>query len=374
MNKIENPFILTDYVSPLYFCDREEETKSLMSALKNGRNVTLRSPRRIGKTGLIKNVFYHIHTEDKDIACFYVDLMSTKCLGDFVRCFGEKVIGKLDTPLQKAENFVSKFFRGSRVYWSADTLNGEPKIGLEFEPSEERHTLQQIFDYIAQSDRMCYIALDEFQQIAEYAEDNVEALLRTHIQQCNNARFIFSGSKQHLLSDMFSSPKRPFYRSTEKMGLDILDKNRYYEFAKGFFLRKGISLDESVFDMIIGFTEGVTWYMQYLLNRLYEVCYENVTKEDVIAAMQYILALEQDDYQRIISGLTMNQLDLLRAIAKSGYVAEPTAKEFTRKYRLPATSSIFRALQYLVDNEIIYKSERGYIVYDRFFGQWLKEM
>lgn len=373
MNRVENPFLLTDYISPEYFCDREQETASLLSALKNGRNITLRSPRRIGKTGLIKNAFYHIQQENKEIACFYIDLMSTKCLADFVRYFGEKIIGELDTPVQKAENFVAHFFRSCKIFLSTDTLSGQPKIGIDFEPTEQQHTLQQIFDYIKQSDRLCYIAFDEFQQIAEYPEDNIEALLRTHIQQCPNARFIFSGSKQHLLSEMFSSPKRPFYRSTEKMGLDILDRSKYYEFAKCFFAQKNIILEEKSFDKVLGFADGVTWHAQYLLNRLYEVCVEEVKEQDVTEAMQYILSRENNDYQRIVAGLTKNQTDLLRAIARDRCVAEPTAKEFIQRNRLGASSSIFRALQYLLNNEIVYKDEKGYIVYDRFLGQWLRE-
>lgn len=147
MNSVENPFLLTGYISPAYFCDREEETKSLISALRNGRNITLGSPRRIGKTGLIKNAFYYVQEEDKRVACFYIDLMSTKCLADFVRYFGEKVIGRLDTPVQKAENFATRFFRNCRIYWSTDTLSGEPKIGLDFEPTEQQHTLQQMIAF-----------------------------------------------------------------------------------------------------------------------------------------------------------------------------------------------------------------------------------
>lgn len=373
MNKIENPFLLADYVSPTYFCDRKVETGDLLSALRNGRNITLRSPRRIGKTGLIKNAFYYIQAENQDIACFYIDLMATKCLADFVKCFGEKVIGRLDTPLQKAEGFIAQFFRGSRIYLSTDTLSGEPRIGIEFDLSEQQHTLQQIFNYIGQSNRTCYIAFDEFQQIAEYPENNVEALLRTYIQQCPNAHFIFSGSRQHLLSEMFTSPKRPFFRSTEKMVLDILNKETYYEFASKFFLQKGIRLEERVFDKVLSFTDGITWYVQYLLNRLYEVCYNEITEQDVIDAMRYILSREADDYQRIVSGLTKNQLDVLHAIAINKCVPELTAKDFVKQNKLPASSSIARAIQYLLDNEIVYKSDKGYIVYDRFFGQWLRE-
>ena len=83
-----NPFLITGYQGPDYFCDREKETASLMSALKNGRNITLISPRRMGKTGLIKNVFYYIQKENKSAACFYLDIFSTQNLQEFVSLLG----------------------------------------------------------------------------------------------------------------------------------------------------------------------------------------------------------------------------------------------------------------------------------------------
>lgn len=109
MNKIVNPFIVYGYVSPEYFCDRKEETSKLISALRNGRNVTLMSPRRMGKTGLIHNAFHHIEEEYPDAACFYMDIFSTSSLKDFVMLFGKTVIGKVDTIPQKAMSAVNTF-------------------------------------------------------------------------------------------------------------------------------------------------------------------------------------------------------------------------------------------------------------------------
>ena len=83
--KLANPFIYQGYESPEYFCDREAETKTLMSHLKNGRNVTLISPRRLGKTGLIKNTFYHLGKDEKDSACLYLDIFANFLLLSFIR-------------------------------------------------------------------------------------------------------------------------------------------------------------------------------------------------------------------------------------------------------------------------------------------------
>ncbi|MBR5392660.1 MAG: ATP-binding protein, partial [Prevotella sp.] len=114
MNKIENPFLVYGYEGPTYFCDRQKETDDVISALTNGCNLTLMSPRRYGKTGLIHNVFHRLKEQDKNISCFYVDIYATNTLSDFVRVLGKSVVGKLDTPLQKAEGLISKFFRNSQ--------------------------------------------------------------------------------------------------------------------------------------------------------------------------------------------------------------------------------------------------------------------
>ncbi len=100
-----NPFLITGYQGPDYFCDREKETASLMSALKNGRNITLISPRRMGKTGLIKNVFYYIQKENKSAACFYLDIFSTQNLQEFVSLLGRSVLGQ------------PRIFRSLYLYW-----------------------------------------------------------------------------------------------------------------------------------------------------------------------------------------------------------------------------------------------------------------
>ena len=170
MNDLINPFIIFGYAGPKYFCDRENETKDLISALRNGRNITLRSPRRVGKTGLIQHLFATLTQTNPEIKCFYVDLFSTHSLGEMVVELGKAVIGQLDTPLQKMEGYVAQFFQSCRLYLSPDPLTGAPKLGLDLITANPAVTLEEIFTYIRKSEYTCYIAIDEFQQIVEYPE------------------------------------------------------------------------------------------------------------------------------------------------------------------------------------------------------------
>lgn len=372
MSKIDNPFLLYGYEGPEYFCDRKEETEEMVSSLRNGCNITLMSPRRYGKTGLIRHVFHKIKEQDPDAACFYIDIYATNSLYDFVQTFAKAVVGKLDTPLQKAENIITKIFKSSQITMSTDFMTGLPQLSLNFTPQYTESTLDEIFTYISQSQRNCYIAFDEFQQVTEYPEKNVEALLRTHIQKMNNARFVFSGSRLHMMMEMFNSPKHPFYRSTEKLNLGTLYEAVYYSFAEEKLKEKDVSLPYDAFHELYSMVDGVTWYIQAVLNRLYRLTDKTVTVKDMNEVIIKIILSEEEDYKRLFHLLTANQANLLLAIAREGSVAEPMSGQFLRKHQLKSTSSVQRALKYLADEEYIYLSERGYIIYDRFFGIWLK--
>lgn len=374
MNNVKNPFLLYGYVSPVYFCDRESETAEIIAALQNGRHVTLMSPRRMGKTGLIHNVFYHIQQQEKAAACFYLDIFSTRSLQDFVAMMGRCIVGKLDTPAQRAAGFVSQFFKSTRLVFSTDALTNLPQVSLDFRPEDTVNTLEEIFTYLKQSNRECYIAIDEFQQILEYEDDSVEALLRSYIQFCPNVHFIFSGSKQHLMTDIFSSAKRPFYQSTQKMTLAALDREKYYVFARDHIQAAGKVLTEELFSYIYDMFAGHTWYMQYTLNFLFDTNATVITKEDVSQVLLKILEQEESSFAAELDRLTNNQMRLLVAVAKEGLVPAINAGTFVRKHGLKGTSSINKALEYLIDKELVYKSAEGYCVYNRFFSLWLSRM
>lgn len=373
MKELENPFVVYGYVSPTYFCDREQETHDLITALSNGRNVTLMSPRRMGKTGLICNVFHQLQQRE-DVACFYIDIFSTKSLASFVKVFASAIVGKLDTPMQRAEGFIQRFFQGIRLSFSTDMLTGNPQINLDFQPEQTESTLEQVFAYLVQSKRECYIAIDEFQQILEYPETNVEALLRSYVQFCPNVHFIFSGSKQHLMTDIFSSASRPFFQSTEKMHLYPISEDKYYEFAAYWMNKKQIQLSQDIFHTIYQQFDGHTWYVQYILNLLYSVAPAVITQQEVNNAIVHILQREQDLFQTTYDKLTDNQAALLVAIAREGVVNAINAGDFIRKYSLKGTSSVNKALAYLIDKELAYQTPQGYIIYNRFFGFWLKKL
>lgn len=370
--KPNNPFLVTGYHSPEYFCDRRQETETMIQALYNGRNVTLIAPRRMGKTGLVKNVFYKLREQEPDIVTFYMDIYSTQSLGDFIRLFAGTVLGRLDSVPQKALGRVGKFIKSCRPVFTFDELTGQPKVTIDIVPSSEEATLREIFDYLRSSEKRCYIAIDEFQQIAEYPEKGAEALLRSYIQFVPNIDFIFAGSKQHIMQQMFHSAKRPFYQSTQTQVIDRIAREEYYRFAADFFTRQGRKLAEETFGYLYDAFDGHTWYIQVLLNRLYGYA-GNPDIGMVDYAIGEVVAESTYTYENLLAAYPASNIRLLKAIAKAGCVREINSGDFITEYRLRAASSVNSALKRLIDREMVCKTADGYIVYDRFMAIWLRQ-
>lgn len=178
---LTNPFIITGYVSPAYFCDRVKETKNLLDALKNGRDITLISPHRYGKTGLIKHSFYVVEQKNPKIKCIYIDLFSTRNIDDFIQVFAERLIKELYSTKEKAFSNIGKIFKNLRPVITYDAWTGQPELSISIDKnSEKEKSLAEIFEYLKNQDSIVYIALDEFQQISNYPEEGVEALLRSY--------------------------------------------------------------------------------------------------------------------------------------------------------------------------------------------------
>ena len=336
MERFNNPFVIYGYKGAEYFCDRQKETETIMRALHNERNVALISPRRIGKTGLIHHAFAQITNEHPDIRCFYMDINATRNLQQFVELF--------------AKTF---------------------SITVSNEQKEE--SLKHVLDYLKDSDKRIYVAIDEFQQISEYPEKNVEALLRSHIQFIPNVVFVFAGSKQHIMAEMFTSAKRPFYQSSQMLSLSPIDKKVYCEFANNLMEKKCMKLSEDVFGYVYDIVDGKTWYVQHILNRLYDIGGEidiRLINDTIMTSV-----MEQEvAFLNYYESLTYNQSQLLLAIARDKAVESVLSQDFIHRHGLPASSSVSLALKALIEREFVYKYNGKFIIYDRFFAIWLRNL
>lgn len=336
MATLNNPFVVYGYKGAEYFCDRQKETEKMISMLHNERNITLVAPRRMGKTGLIHHVFHQMEEQYEGVKCFYLDIFATKNLEQMVQLMASEIIGKLD-----------------------------------LKPSEGRESLKRIFEYLKQSGKRCYIAIDEFQQILSYPEDGVEAMIRSYIQFLPNVYFVFSGSQQHMMQEMFLSANRPFFQSSLVLSLPCIEEPVYRKFANRLLSSQHRVIDESVFSYIYQQSGSVTWYVQAILHGIYEHGSYGITKSLVDEVIQELIEEQAMAYQNYCAWLTENQQLLLLAIASESLVSSPLSQQFISTHHLPATSSVKTALKALVDKQLVSKTPNGYLVSDRFFAKWL---
>ena len=218
------------------------------------------------------------------------------------------------------------------------------------------------------------VAIDEFQRIVDYPNgQNVEAALRTHIQRCNNATFLFCGSKRHLMTEIFLSPSRPFYQSVITMGLDPISEEKYQEFAIQLFSKNGKSLDENVVPLVYHRFNGVTAYLQRIMNVLFMnterggIC----TTEMIEEAIDFIINLNSEHYETLFSQMSEKQRKVFLAIAIEKRAKNISSGEFVQKYRLSSASSVVSAVRGLLDKDFITQENNEYYVYDYFFPIWM---
>ncbi len=366
----QNPFIISGYLSPEYFCDREEETSRILNAIRNKRHLTLFSPRRMGKSGLIKHSFYLMKSQ-KGVKPIYLDILATTSMGEFVEAFGKAVF----TSIGKGESIIKKLLKrlsALRLKISIDPLSGEPALSLDISDNREaEQTLHTIFGYLAEQHNHFVIAIDEFQQIMAYPEKNIEAVLRTHVQDINNVTMIFSGSSRHILTEIFSLPNRPFYNTTEIMEIVNINPGQYKNYIKDKFNKGSKSISVESLERINEITGMHTFYVQYLCNRLYGN-FNKVEEEHVNLMLLEILNENEPVYANYLRLLTPIQFRVLKAISLNGGVQNPTSKEFISAFNLGAASTVSQSVRSLTDKDFLFSSGEKLRLNDVFFSQWIK--
>lgn len=372
----DNPFVTNGYAGPAYFCDRVEETRILTELLTNGNNIALISPRRLGKTDLIHHCF-HQPAIKEHYYTFTIDIYATDSLRDFVYMFGKTILDTLKPQGRKAWEAFLTALRSIRSEISFD-IQGNPVWGIGIGAMTPPDiTLDEIFEYLRTADKHCMVAIDEFQQITRYKDHkNIEAALRTQIQRCPNANFIFSGSQRHLMGEIFVSPSRPFYQSVTIMNLHPIPLDKYWTFAEPLFATNGNRrINREVVEDVYQRFHGITANIQKIMNLLYmktqpgNLC----TSDQVDKAIDSYLQLSSDTYEALLKQMPEKQRTVLLAIAAEGRVRNISGGKFVHKYRLPSPSSVVSAVKRLLEKDFITHESDEYYIYDQFFHLWIQK-
>jgi len=369
--QFENPFPVTTYLGAEYFCDREEETSRIISNIRNGNSTTLISLRRIGKTGLIHHAFAQLPEGYKGI---YIDVLETENLNQFLNLLATSIIQAVPEKSSLGKRFW-EFLKSLRPVISYDALTGLPQASFDIKIMETENNIQSIFRFLETQRQKIVVAIDEFQQITQYSEKNTDAWLRARIQQLKNVVFIFSGSQQHLMAELFTSPQRPFFRSTQILKLEKLNRESYAGFIVSTFRKYKKDICTEIAGEILDWANTHTFYVQQLCNRVFSSTIKKVTDELWKHQARLLLDEQEPVFFTLRNMLTKPQWHLLKAVAHEGVVNQPTAKNFLVKYHLGTSATVLRSLNTLLNYELIIKEydKNGvpfYCVYDVFLQRW----
>lgn len=369
-----NPFLLGGYVNPQLFCNREAEISRLASNIKNGVNTTLLSIRRMGKTGLIHHLFHRL--QKKKVLGIYVDIFPVQNLKEFTNVIATAVMQAIPEKKPMGRRFM-EWLRGLHPVISFDHLSGQPEVSFDFrQPRQYEKSLADVFAFLDRQRIQVVMAIDEFQQIAFFPEKNTEALLRSIIQPLKYVRFIFSGSHKHMLAEIFSHSKRPFFSSTQSIHLGPISENEYSRFILGKFMKAKRTLLPDALQFVLAFTMRHTWYTQAVCNRLYSTGEKKITAEFARQCCYKLLKEHEAVFYQYRNLLTSGQWNLLRAIAREEKLYQPSSKSFIRVHDVGTPSNVQRALEALLSKEMVYSEADGhgtyYSVYDCFLARWLE--
>ena len=374
---MENPFYITGIIPEPYFCDREKETQWIMRTLGNKAHILLTSPRRMGKTQLIRHVFEQPSIKENYFT-FYSDIYATTSLHELVLFLSKEIYSVL---VPKGKSVLDKFLAGLHSLagsFGYDPVSNTPTFNIKLgDIHAPELTLEEIFSYLEQADKPCIFAIDEFQQIANYPEKNVEALLRTHIQKLNNCLFIYAGSNRHVLENMFNSAAQPFYNSAEQIYLDSISKDVYTSFTEEQFTNANRNISPEAAALAYDLFEGHTYYVHNVLHNAFAYIDSDkaIDESDIYKILGDILEEKGRSFASVMNQLNYQQKETLIAIAKDGKASGVTSVAFVKQHALKSPSSVQYAIGALLEKQLLTytNAERTkvYSVADKFLEMWI---
>lgn len=369
---MHNPFPITNYRGPKYFCDRNTELSILLDAFNNQRPIVVHAIRRIGKTGLIHH--FHHHLKKKKVITIYLDVLDTQDDASFVNKLIQACIAAVETKKEGILTRLTKYFSRLRPTITFDPYSGMPEIELSLDsPKDIGHSLTALAQMLGNIGKPIQIAIDEFQQITQYPSTVIDASIRSQFQKMTNVHFLFSGSQRQLLLGLFSDNKKALFSSSQLMGLSYIDPQLYQAFIQKTFHKVGLIIREEASEEIVNWTYNHTFYTQYVCNRLFDHSFKSIRLKEIEMIKKAIFREYEITFLNYKRLLSSNQWKVVRGIARSESISSLNGA-FLRANEL-AESSGRQALKALLDKEIIYEvlSAEGsvYRVYDPFFSRWL---
>ena len=373
--KMKRPFIYGMSVDGDNFTDRELETQRLKLNFENGINSIIISPRRMGKTSLVKRVAEQI--TDPQFKVIYMDIYKCRTEYDFYEKFAasiiESTVTKMDQMLETAKEFIMSIT--PKISFNPEP-NTEFSLSLGITPkANSPEEILSLPERIAQKRGIhIIVCIDEFQQIGEFPDSiTVQKRLRSIWQHQRRTSYCLFGSKKHLMSKLFYSRSLPFYQFGEMLFLERIPTEKWVPFIVSRFASVGKQISEPLATKICTTVDNYSAYVQQLAWNVLAVSSDTVTEESFLEGLEETLAQVSPLFVEQTLRLTTYQLNFIRALC-SGYNKDFGKKEVASQFNLGTRSNLEKLQKAIVEREIADYDETGYSLTDPLFKIWFKRM
>lgn len=368
---MEKPFVYGMSVEGENFTDRIKETERLKKDFTHGINVILISPRRIGKTSLVKKVSSEI--ADPHIKVVFMDIYDCRSEYDFYNRFAAALVKQTATKQEMVIDNVKKFLirLTPKISFSPEP-NSDISLSLGITPKE--YTPQEILnlpEIIArEKDLHLVVCIDEFQQIGEFPDSlNVQKRMRGVWQHQQNVSYCLFGSKKHLMTKLFQNRRMPFFQFGEMNELHKISTADWIPFIISRFKGNHQIITDEQARKICEKVENYSSYVQQLSWNVMAEAGEKVTDEDLKSGFEALLAQNASFFTEQTRGLSSYQLNFIRALC-NGYHSEFSSKKVADAFPMGTKSNISRIKAALLDREIIDEDRYGVFLADPIFKYW----
>jgi AAA+ ATPase superfamily predicted ATPase len=358
------------------FTDREAELAELISDVRNGQDVVIFAPRRYGKSSLVWRVSQQLIEEDVLVA--QVNLMTTPTKEKLAEKLAETIHEDVASILFRARERL-RVFAGLRITPIVTVDPNTGRLGFSFDagrqPQDVDATLERLLELpgqlAAERERKVALVLDEFQEIVDI-DPNLPKLMRSVFETQPEVAHVYLGSKRHMMERIFSDENEPFWRSAKRMELGVIAPRLFRGYIEGQFRKTGRAIDPAVVDRLLGVTFGHPYATQELAYFLWEETPEGVAgAEQYDVALDRLLRSEHAHFGLIWEKAAKAQRLVLQALAREP--GRPLGGDYRRRHGLPGASSVQRALEALVKDELVAKDGRGeYRIAEPFLAEWLQ--
>ncbi|MFA5480710.1 MAG: ATP-binding protein [Candidatus Muiribacteriota bacterium] len=354
-----NPFSSGKIVFDDDFCNRKEEIKTLSKYAVSGVNTVIYSPRRFGKTSLVKKIQKSI-----DIQSFYCDFFGVVSCEDIVN----RIISSIINPVSNKKNSLKKildFFKLLRPVVNYDTLNNSYSVSIDIDKKSPLNSIEYVIKSLnemsAKTQQNFLIIFDEFQEITEIKDYiAIEGLMRTVIQESKNISFFFVGSRRRILLEMFTDKKRPFFHSSILFELKKIPEKEFSIWIKEKFKTNGIDCSDEQALKILSLVKNYPFYVQKLCFYIYSIIDGNTLLDNHIdTAFELLIEEEKRVTEMVLQSLSNKQKEVLYALSleKTDHIMNNV---YLTKHNLIA-STVQSVLIKLENLDLISKNEYGFI-------------